>query len=70
MEFVADGMDSLELGVCDLDAFLIEPRIDVAFDFQAGVGRRRGDQFDHCQAVGQRATAPVLGNVAELSSAD
>ena len=47
MEFVADGMDSLELGVCDLDAFLIEPRIHVAFDFQAGVGCRRGDQFDH-----------------------
>ena len=45
-------MDNVEVGVLDFDAFQVGLRIDGAFDFQAGRGRRGADQFDDRQMVG------------------
>jgi hypothetical protein len=67
---VVHEMNSVEVGILDLDAFLIGPRIDGAFDFQAGRGGCRADQFDNRQMVCQRAASPRLGNVAEHAVLD
>ena len=58
MERVADEIDGVELGVADFDAFLVGAGIKSAFDRQAGFRRRRADQFDDREAIGQRTTAP------------
>lgn len=48
MERVAAGdVEARNLGIRDLDAVLVGPRIERALDFEPGLGRRRADQFDH-----------------------
>jgi len=70
VESVADEVNGVELGVADLDAFFICARIDRAFDFQSGGGGRRANQFDDREAVGERASAPVLSDVTEQAVLD
>ena len=50
MERVACDVERLHLGIADLDALLVGPRVERTLDFQAGLGRRRGDQFDDGQS--------------------
>ena len=70
MEGVAGEVNGVELGVADLDTFFICARIDRAFDFQSGRCRRRADQLDDRETVGERTSAPVLGDVAEQAVFD
>ena len=65
MERVAANVERLHLGIADLDALFVGPLVERAFDFQAGLGRRRGDQLDHGGAACERRGAPVLRDVAE-----
>ena len=60
MERVACDVERLHLGIADLDALLVGPRVERTLDFQAGLGRRRGDQFDDGQSVRQGPAAPSL----------
>ena len=70
MKVVSVQVESGHLGVAEFDAFFVGPRIERAFDFQAGSGRRGADQFDDGEAIGQRATPPVLGDVTEQAVLD
>jgi len=65
MERVAGDVESLHLGVADLDALLVSALIEDALDLQACLGGRRADQLHHREAIGQRPAAPVLRYVAE-----
>ena len=65
MERIAGDVEACHLGFADLDAFLVGARVERAFDFEAGLGGRGADQLDDGDAAGQRAAAPVLGDMAE-----
>jgi hypothetical protein len=58
---VSYEVNGVELGVSDFDAFLVGVRVDGAFDLQSGRGRRRADQFDDREAVGEGTSAPGTG---------
>ena len=70
MERVTGDVESQHLGVTDLDAFLVGAVIEQAFDLETGRGGRGADQLDDRNAIGERATAPVLGDVAEQAVLD
>ncbi len=70
MERIARDVESLHLGVADLDPFLIGPRIKGAFDLDTHVRRRGADQLDDRDAIRQRSGAPVLRGVAEREMFD
>ena len=70
MERVAADVEGLHLRVADLDAHFVGPLVERAFDFQAGFGRCRADQFDHGDPIGERPAAPVLRDVAEQAVLD
>ena len=65
MELIAGDVEAVHLGVADPDALLVAARIERAFDFQTGFGRRCTDQLDHGKAICERPAAPVLRDVAE-----
>ena len=70
MERIARDVESLHLGVADLDAFLIGPRIKGAFDLETHVRGSGADQLDDRDAIRQRSGAPVLRDVAEQAMFD
>ena len=70
MERVAIDVEVLRLGIADLDALLVGPRVERTLDLQASVGRRRRDQLDDGRFVGQRSSAPRLRNLAEQAVLD
>src|SRR5216110_2194307 len=70
MEFVAADVEALHRGFGDLDAFLVGSRVEGALYFEAGFGRRRGNQLDYGGAIGERSGAPVLGDVTEQAMLD
>ena len=63
-------LSACHLGVGDLDALLVVADVERALDLQSGFCGRRADQFDDGDAIGQRAAAPVLRDVAEHSMFD
>src|SRR6266496_2270991 len=65
MELIAGDVEAVHLGVADPDALLVAARIERAFDFQTGFGRRCTDQLDHGKAICERPAARVLRDVAE-----
>ena len=65
MELIAGDVEAFHLGFADLDALLVAAGVECALDFQSGLGRRRADQLDHGEAIGERSAAPVLRDVAE-----
>jgi len=65
MEGVACDVETLHLGIADLDALLVGPRVERALDFQSGFGRRRADQLDDGDTIRQRPSTPVLRDVTE-----
>ena len=70
MEWVAIAVEVLHLGIADLNARLVGPRVERTLDLQASVGRRRRDQLDDGQSVRQRSAAPGLRNMAEQAVLD
>jgi len=70
VELVSFQVESSHLDVADFDAFLVGSRIERTLDFQTGSGRRGADQFDDGEAIGERATPPVLGDVTEQAVLD
>src|SRR4029077_3846591 len=44
--------------------------VERAFDLQAGLGGRRGNQLDHGHAIDEGAPAPCLRDVAEQAMLD
>ena len=65
MELIAGDVEAFHGGFADLDALVVAARVERALDFQTSLGRRRPDQFDHGEAVGERPAAPVLCDVTE-----
>ena len=70
MEVIAGDVERGHLGVADLDALLVGPRVERALDLQAGLGRRRGNQLDDGHEIRERFAAPVLRDVAEQAMLD
>src|ERR1700756_3118101 len=65
MESIAGDVEGLHYCFADLDPFAVAARVERAFDLETGPGRRRPDQLDDGKAIGERATAPVLRDMAE-----
>jgi len=70
MERVAADVEAFHLGLGDLDAFLVDPRVERALDFEPGLGACRRDEFDDGRVVRERPAAPVLRNAAEQAVLD
>ena len=70
MERIACDVESLHLGIADLDAFLEGSFVERAFDLETRFGRRCSDQLDDRQSICQRMAAPVLRDVAEHAVLD
>ena len=69
MERVAADVERSHLSIADLDALFVGPLVEGAFDFQAGLGRRRGDQLDHGGAARERRHAEGVQGTTRASSA-
>src|SRR5579864_9434568 len=65
MERIAGDVEALHLGIADFDALLVGARVERAFNFETGLGGGCTDQLDDGEAIGERPTAPVLGEVTE-----
>jgi hypothetical protein len=70
MECVALDVERLHLGIADFDTLFVGGGVERAFDLQAGLGGRRGNQLDHGHAIGEGAPAPGLRDVAEQAMLD
>jgi hypothetical protein len=70
MEGVAFDVERRHFGVADLDAFFVCVGVEFAADGQTVLGRGRRDQLDDRRPTGERATAPVLCDVAEQAVFD
>ena len=70
MECIATDVEAFHLGVADFDAFLINPCVNGALDFEPGLGRRRRDQLDDGGPIRERSAAPILGDAAEQAMLD
>ena len=62
MEIIARDVEGLHLLVGYEDSFWIYFVVEFAADGQAGLRRRRPDQFDDDAIADQRFGAPVLGD--------
>jgi hypothetical protein len=70
MEFVARDVDRLDLIVGHLDTLRIQVSVDLAADFEAGLGGCGSDQLhDHLVAY-QRLATPVHGDEGEQPMLD
>src|SRR5208337_3712401 len=65
MECIAADVETFHLGVGDLDAFLVDPRVEDALNFEPCLGDCRRDEFDDGSVVCERPAAPVLRDAAE-----
>jgi len=70
MERVAADIETFHLGLGDLDAFLIDPRVEGALNFESGLGACRRDELDDGSVVCERPAAPVLRDAAEQAVFD
>ena len=70
MEHIAADVEVFHLGVGDLDAFLIDPRVECALNFEPGLRRCGRDELDDGSVVSERPAAPVLGDAAEQAVFD
>jgi hypothetical protein len=62
VERVTGEVDGGELSVGDFDAFGVFVFIQFGMHFEAGFGRRRGDQLDDRAETSQRLAPPVDGD--------
>jgi hypothetical protein len=70
MERIAADVEAFQLGLGDLDAFLVDPCVECALNFEPGLGRSRRDELDDGSVVSERPAAPVLGDAAEQAVFD
>jgi hypothetical protein len=70
MECVALDVERHHLGIADFDTLFVGDGVERAFDLQAGLGGRRGNQLDHGHAIDDGAPAPDLRDVAEQAMLD
>jgi len=70
MKRIATDVEAFHLGIADLDAFLIDPCVEDALDFEPGLGRGRRDQLDDGGMVRERPAAPILGDATEQAMFD
>jgi hypothetical protein len=70
MERIATDVEAFHLGIADLDAFLIDPRVERALDLEPGLGRGRRDQLDDGGMIHKRPAAPILGDATEQAMFD
>src|SRR5229473_7018036 len=70
MERVTTDVEAFHLSVADFDAFFVDPGVEDALDFEAGLGRGRRDELDHGGAIRERPAAPVLRDAAEQAMLD
>ena len=70
MERIAADVEAFHLGLGDLEAFLVEPCVECALNFEAGLCRCRRDEFDDGSVVCERPAAPVLRDTAEQAVFD
>ena len=69
IKLVALNVEIAHCGVADFDAFFVGLGVD-AFDFEARLGCRCGNQLDHCRTISERAAAPVLCDVTKHAMLD
>ena len=70
MDRVAADVETFHLGFGDLDAFLVDPRVEGALDFEPGLGACRRDEVDDGGVVCERPAAPILRDAAEQAVLD
>jgi ribosomal protein S18 acetylase RimI-like enzyme len=70
MECVALDVEGHHLGIDDFDTLFVGGGVERAFDPQAGLGGRGGNQLDHAHAIDEGAPAPGLRDVAEQAMLD
>ena len=70
MERVTADVEAFHLGVADFDAFCVDPGVEDALDFEAGLGRRRRDELDDRGPIRERPAAPILRDAAEQAMFD
>ena len=70
MEGIAADVELFYLGIADFDAFLIDPCVEGALNFEAGLCRCRRDQIDDCGTICERMAARILSDVAEQAMFD
>ena len=59
MERVAADVETFHLGVADLDAFLVDPRVEGALDFEPGLDACRRNELDDGSVVCERPAAAI-----------
>ncbi len=64
MEPVVADIETFHLGLGDLDAFLIDPRVEGALNFESGLGACRRDELVDGSVVCERRAAPVVRDAA------
>ena len=70
MERITSDVEAFHLGVADLDAFLVDRRVEDGLDFEPGRGCGGCDQIDDRSMIGERPAAPILRNMAEQAVLD
>jgi hypothetical protein len=60
MELIPSDVEGLHCSFADLDAFLVDPRVEGAFDLQPGLGPGCRYEVDDGGSIHERPTAPVL----------
>src|SRR5258708_38587086 len=70
MKGVTTDVEAFHLGVADLDAFLIDPCVEGALDFEPGLRRCGSNQFDDGGMIRERPAAPILGDATEQAMLD
>ena len=70
MERVAADVEVFHLGLGDLEAFLVDPRVECALNFEPGLGRCRRYELDDGGVVCEWPATPVLRDAAEQAVLD
>ena len=65
MERVSSDVEGLQRSFTDLDAFLVDPRVEGTFDLEPGRGCGCRDELDDGGSIRKRPAAPVLRDPAE-----
>ena len=70
MERVAADVEVFHLSLGDLEAFLVDPRVECALNFEPGLGRCRRYELDDGGVVCEWPATPVLRDAAEQAVLD
>jgi hypothetical protein len=65
MKLIPSDVEGLHRGFADLDALLIDPRVEDAFDLETCLCSGCSDELDNGGAIREWPAAPVLRDAAE-----